>query len=451
MRRRKVLIIVLIILALLIVTPVAVWSIWCWSAQRKLDAVLDELRQRGEPLTIAELAPPEIPDEENAAVLYEKAYAQFKALPRETRSRLQKLVRKSKFLEKAELEEARGILNSCRNILDLLHEGARRPKCRFTVDYNVLAMRVSWEHIKLVRNLSQVLRLSAMVNLAERNSDQALSECADLLRLAHGLHNEPMLVAMLMQSGVSNSALMQLERGLDVSYPSESALREVLSLLENYGYRKRVLLAMRGNRCFGLSAYRLSFGNPASWPKVPFSLTGEIPEELELGTKSLLIAGPILINDCVVYLRMMDLVVRNSEKPFFAKVFASTEYRELYKKTWGGNPWSPPRLSRFLLPVTDNLTLTVERPAALMGLGKTGICLRLYRMKNGAYPEKLSALVPEFLDKLPADPFSGKDYIYRREGKGFIVYSVGVNMVDDGGVEDPKHRKAGDIVFRCSQ
>ena len=68
--------------------------------------------------------------------------------------------------------------------------------------------------------------------------------------------------------------------------------------------------------------------------------------------------------------------------------------------------------------------------------------LRLYRIKHGAYPEKLDALVPEFIDKLPTDPFSGREYVYRKEGKGFILYSLGVNMTDDGGVEDPEDREA---------
>jgi hypothetical protein len=71
-------------------------------------------------------------------------------------------------------------------------------------------------------------------------------------------------------------------------------------------------------------------------------------------------------------------------------------------------------------------------------------------MKNGEYPQALSLLAPDFVDKLPVDPFSGKDFIYRREGSGFVVYSVGPNMTDNGGVEDAKNRDAGDIVWKCA-
>ena len=49
------------------------------------------------------------------------------------------------------------------------------------------------------------------------------------------------------------------------------------------------------------------------------------------------------------------------------------------------------------------------------------------------------------------DPFSGKPFHYRREGNGSIVYSVGPNGVDDGGIEDPEDRNAKDIVWKCSR
>ncbi len=45
----------------------------------------------------------------------------------------------------------------------------------------------------------------------------------------------------------------------------------------------------------------------------------------------------------------------------------------------------------------------------------------------------LDALVPGILTEVPIDPFTGKPLVYRREGEGFIVYSLGSNQKDDGG------------------
>lgn len=50
-------------------------------------------------------------------------------------------------------------------------------------------------------------------------------------------------------------------------------------------------------------------------------------------------------------------------------------------------------------------------------------CLRMvlacarYRRKTGAYPERLEALVPEFLDATPHDPYSGAPSIFTENGR----------------------------------
>ncbi|MCD5390795.1 hypothetical protein LR007_02905, partial [candidate division NPL-UPA2 bacterium] len=83
--------------------------------------------------------------------------------------------------------------------------------------------------------------------------------------------------------------------------------------------------------------------------------------------------------------------------------------------------------------------------------GKLALALKIYQAKKGTYPETLKALTPEILPQLPEDPFTGKDFIYRREEEGFIVYSLGQNLKDDQGTFDPRHREEGDIVWRSQR
>jgi len=51
--------------------------------------------------------------------------------------------------------------------------------------------------------------------------------------------------------------------------------------------------------------------------------------------------------------------------------------------------------------------------------------------------------------KLPQDPFSGKDFVYKRQGKGFLLYSIGENLKDDGGLAAPEEAPA-DIVWQMN-
>lgn len=63
--------------------------------------------------------------------------------------------------------------------------------------------------------------------------------------------------------------------------------------------------------------------------------------------------------------------------------------------------------------------------------------MKLFKQKNGAYPDKLDKLAPEFLENIPVDPFTGKALIYRKVDAGFIFYSLGPNQQDDNGMPKP--------------
>jgi hypothetical protein len=47
----------------------------------------------------------------------------------------------------------------------------------------------------------------------------------------------------------------------------------------------------------------------------------------------------------------------------------------------------------------------------------------------------LADLVPDYLDAVPRDPFSGNDLRYKKLEPGFVVYSVGEDLSDDDGKE----------------
>jgi hypothetical protein len=76
--------------------------------------------------------------------------------------------------------------------------------------------------------------------------------------------------------------------------------------------------------------------------------------------------------------------------------------------------------------------------------------LERYRLKNGAYPDKLEQLVPQVVDRLPADAVSGEPYRYALEDGGYKLWSVGWNAKDDGGTPGKSlfDTEAGDWAWR---
>lgn len=57
--------------------------------------------------------------------------------------------------------------------------------------------------------------------------------------------------------------------------------------------------------------------------------------------------------------------------------------------------------------------------------------LQLRAREHGSLPDTLDALVPAYLDEVPADPFDGQPFRYLPEQAR--IYSIGTNRVDNGG------------------
>jgi len=95
-------------------------------------------------------------------------------------------------------------------------------------------------------------------------------------------------------------------------------------------------------------------------------------------------------------------------------------------------------LIQLLLPALDAVIVAEEREIVKRELVQVSLAMAAYRAENGKYPEKLEALAPKYLAKLPLDPWSGKSYIFRTEKAGYVLYGVGQNEKDDGGKEDSR-------------
>ena len=86
-----------------------------------------------------------------------------------------------------------------------------------------------------------------------------------------------------------------------------------------------------------------------------------------------------------------------------------------------------------LMPAVIKIQQASDRSEQIQRNLHVAFALACYRRELGRYPEKLDALAPGYLERVPQDIFSGAALIYRRSEKGYLLYSVGVNERDDGG------------------
>ena len=86
------------------------------------------------------------------------------------------------------------------------------------------------------------------------------------------------------------------------------------------------------------------------------------------------------------------------------------------------------------VPATDRFVERAHEQRALHDAVVTVLAVKRYQADKGRYPETLEELVQtQYLTYLPPDPYSDESLVYRKTQGGFILYSVGWNMKDDGG------------------
>jgi hypothetical protein len=107
-------------------------------------------------------------------------------------------------------------------------------------------------------------------------------------------------------------------------------------------------------------------------------------------------------------------------------------------------------LVKLLFPAMEKVSEACRREQAQLRCMIVALAAERYRQKHGDWPESLGKLVPEMLSAIPLDPFDGEPLRYKRLGHGVVVYSVGVDGVDNGGALDGENpiRPGADLGYR---
>ncbi len=106
-------------------------------------------------------------------------------------------------------------------------------------------------------------------------------------------------------------------------------------------------------------------------------------------------------------------------------------------------------MAALLVPSGQQFFIATDREAARDTVLLTVLALELFAREHGHYPEKLDELVPDFLPTVLEDTHAPPKtpLRYRRDGDEALIYGVGENGTDDGGLFE----KAEDIGYRIGK
>jgi hypothetical protein len=375
------------------------------SAGLSLEEELQKLREAGIPTTIEELNLPEIPDEENGARVYREAFALMDSLRKQYKDDWQYMPYEGTVKWEDATEEQKKritdlILNNPEFIkLYLLLGKAIDMKCRFLTDEELgEGAGIMLPHLAKLRGAARLLAARAKIESESGNIDNALYHALICFRTAKSLSYEPILISSLVRIAIGSIAI--------------STLQEIVNKGDaEIGFYEEALQEIKKER----GSFIVSFG-----------LQGEsILCGLWLYKK-----GHVAENDIVFYLQTISKSILLAKDPYWKARDELRKTDESIHALDKGKYF----LSSQLLPALFRYFLLEARFDALLGAAEIGLANRIYRQANGKFADTLNQLAPEILPALTLDPFTGKDYIYRKTDTGFIVYSVGEDEKDDGGV-----------------
>ncbi|MBU0534229.1 MAG: hypothetical protein KJ887_05500 [Candidatus Omnitrophica bacterium] len=416
-----------------------------------------ELKVQGMPMTIAEIVPLPVPDEENAALLYNKAFILMTTaeggtpyIPNKERGTKNNVIKTitdvKSFSDISEwTDEQRNeipqLINSrdMQYIYELLEEGSQKPKCNFNRNYeDGLGMR--FPDLEYMRDTERLLCAKALLQAESGNTGKAFDTLIVGLKISNHLKDGLTLIEQLIRIACDGIIIECIESISDSKGISPEKANLIMNELSTHEGIEPFIKCMDGERLYGILVFEQISKGEISLRDMMGKIHGELQENaLVFSLFNILYYRPIMKKDFAYYLTVLSKMQDNYNIPYYEYKNAQTipfdqEWQQARQKFY--------IFTAALLPGLDRVRDLQERHQANIGVCRVGLALKLHKAKNGIYPEKLEGLAPEFLREIPTDPFSGKGLIYSRYIGGFKLYSLGPNMRDDYGTPRAKEQDA---------
>ena len=441
-RRRTLLWTVLGILAFLILAPILALVIWRASLTSKVNRELTAIRALGLPTSPVELDAfyVQVPDAENAALLYVEAGGMLPTVDREDQklqSQFEQLGRREP-LPASITNYLAQRLSENKDALEILHRAAGLTNSRYPVDLN-FGFQTLLPHLGKGKETVRLLREEAVHEAAAGRADRATASVLAGYAAARSLASEPLLISYLVgvaMNAITSSGLEQVVNRVALDDAQLQRLQKAILSGDNTKSLPRVLAGERG--C-SIGVFKDPAGYAAMMNNGAGGGGGPSPGLAQGGPKALNSLTGFFDRDLLFYLKTMQKLIDSSQLPplerFDALKSFDDDMVEARRKFYVMTAMIMPALGRCVDRDAEN--------SARLRTAATALAVERYRFKHGGIlPETLSALVPESLPAVPIDPFTGEALGFRKQGKGFVVYSVGADRQDDGGATTPKKKGA---------
>jgi hypothetical protein len=285
-----------------------------------------------------------------------------------------------------------------------------------------------------IRAIGELLSFDALRRAQAGDADGALTSCRALLNLSRSIGDEPLFISQRWRLELRWEACARIERVLAQGEASDAALEPLQRLLERDEPEPLFLYGARGDR----AVWNRFFDALARKQVLPNQFQGRLASVLALGSQpAILQEGTRLVEMAKRPLEEQVVMFEHGELfpddhiPYFARAYIRPKMQKMTADLTQG-------------PRGQAVNQTVMRCALV------AVAAERYRRAHGTWPERLDALEPTCLARVPIDPYARQPLRLRRTATGLVIYSVGPDCQDDGGKIDPVNPQARgtDVGFR---
>jgi hypothetical protein len=323
-----------------------------------------------------------------------------------------------------------GLKRFDRQFKELQEAIASRPESRWPVRYedNFAALL---PHLAVVKDITLACAIRAAAHLALGQTNEGFEDVKMALAVTESIKSDPLLLTHVVRMVMINACAQAVREGLARDSWTDEQLVYFEERFGNMNLLAEFKQCMRGERGFCLEAIEMSrtarlgpefWVNPGSvapiWAKRPIMRvvpTGWFYQN-ELG---------ILKFHQEYSLATVD---ENAQRVYNQKIAAGE--RAL---TNSARPYNV--LVHMLVPAVSSALSKSARGQTTVAQTSLACALERYHRVHKQYPDLLAQLHKQFIRYVPHDVMDGNEMRYRREGDhSYLLYSVGWNGSDDGGV-----------------
>ena len=414
-------------LALGMVVAVALTVLTFWNIDEGVRGQFEALRKEAGELMLA-AAPPCVNDSQNAALVYQAAFARLAN---------DKLLEESGEVlastpPDSNNRNAMALLDRHQATIELLRTAGAMPNCRFEHDYSRPTLEMLFPEVGRSRTAARLLWLHARSEKSKGNIESAIADITAMCALSRAIGGNPTIVSLLVSAGIDAMAAEVLAEVLPaVTRPQQlSGLR----IGDNSQFPHMFARALQGEQAMGFGGFCDVASGETSVDDVAGISKGHQAPWGPPGRMALRVF--LLSDDAAHFRQIMERYRQAAVQPWYENP-TRTEDRATFRRAG--------ILTSILTPFLSHMIVFSARGQATHAECEVAIAMTRYRLDHGSYPERLDALIPTYLHEIPPDPFDGKPLRLAHTVGEWIIYSIGQDGTDDGGAPFDTATKKGDF------